>query len=248
MSNSRSLSVPVLIALGGNQGDVRATGGSALERLGALPDVHIDAVSRWYSTEPVGCEGRFLNAAALLSTSLGPVELLDQMLEVEAWLGRVRTGHWTPRPIDLDVVLYSDQVIAHPRLHVPHRLAWCRRFVLDPAIEIAAEMVHASTGMTLRQLQSRLVLRPLRVQERLPSGDWRAIFERLPERLQHQIVVVTSDATVTFVSSHAEAEQPFTITVMRPLDEACQMVTEALIALLDEPLEHPVAVDQLDTL
>ncbi len=84
---------PVVIALGGNQGDVPAAGRAALARLGTVSGVQVLRASRWYSTEPVGCAGEFLNAAALLHCDLTPPQLLKTLHAIEAAHGRVRTAH-----------------------------------------------------------------------------------------------------------------------------------------------------------
>ena len=152
------------IALGGNLGDVRATFAAALERLTG-PDLEVTAVSRSYATPPMGAAAgdTFLNAAATVETWLAPIALLDRLLETEADLGRTRKVHWGPRPIDLDLILYGDAVIDTPRLRVPHPATWFRRFVLDPLVDIAANVVHPETGETAATLRDRLLPRPLRI-------------------------------------------------------------------------------------
>jgi deoxyadenosine/deoxycytidine kinase len=98
----------------------------------------------------------FLNAAAVLQTSLSPQSLLGVLLQVEADLGRQRIVHWGPRIVDLDLLLYDNLTIAEPDLVIPHpRMAW-RRFVLEPAAEIAPEMLHPATGWTIARLLDNL--------------------------------------------------------------------------------------------
>ncbi len=115
-------------------------------------------VSTFIETEPVGGppQGPYINAAAELRTTLSPRALLDVLLDVEDELGRVRTVHWGPRKLDLDLLLYEDQIIDEPRLQVPHRHMHKRQFVLEPLGEIAPDAVHPVLGKSVRELQEEL--------------------------------------------------------------------------------------------
>lgn len=129
----------VYIGLGSNLGDREATIRTALDRLGAHPDVEVIAVSSLMDTDPVGFEDqpRFLNGAAALRTGLTPRELLDLMLETERGLGRVREGaRYGPRTIDLDLLLYGNAVVDEPGLEIPHPRLAERAFVLEPLVEL----------------------------------------------------------------------------------------------------------------
>ncbi|MBR3218317.1 MAG: 2-amino-4-hydroxy-6-hydroxymethyldihydropteridine diphosphokinase, partial [Thermoguttaceae bacterium] len=101
-------------------------------------------------------QGDFLNAVGVLQTCLEPLPLLDLLLEIEQRFGRVRLVHWGPRTLDLDLLLYDDKVISAERLTVPHPLMSQRRFVLEPAAEVAADWVHPTLGKTIRELLARL--------------------------------------------------------------------------------------------
>jgi 2-amino-4-hydroxy-6-hydroxymethyldihydropteridine diphosphokinase len=148
-----------LIGLGSNLGPREDLLRRALDRLQSTPHVQILARSRAYETRPVGGPPRqplFLNAAAVVETSLGPELLLDTLLEIELALGRQRTERWAARPIDLDLLLYDAQVLRSPRLVLPHpRMAW-RRFVLQPAAEVAGDWLHPPTGWTITRLLANL--------------------------------------------------------------------------------------------
>jgi 2-amino-4-hydroxy-6-hydroxymethyldihydropteridine diphosphokinase len=153
------------IALGGNVGKVEETFQTALGRLATDSLVAIARVSSIWRTRPIGPHsgGEFLNAAAEIETSLEPLDLLDLLKDLERRAGRTPSEHWAPRPLDLDLIFYANRVITHPRLTVPHRACWYRRFVLDPLDEIAAEVRHPVKGISVRELRARLLLRPLRL-------------------------------------------------------------------------------------
>jgi 2-amino-4-hydroxy-6-hydroxymethyldihydropteridine diphosphokinase len=123
------------VGLGSNLGDREAMLQAALARLAAEPGISVLAVSPFQETEPVGYldQPRFLNAAAALETDLSARDLLDRLLSVERGLGRTREGpRFGPRMIDLDLLLYGDEVIDEPGLTVPHPRLHERRFVLEP--------------------------------------------------------------------------------------------------------------------
>lgn len=148
-----------LIGLGSNLGDRRQTLDRAVERIAAKRHIRLTAQSGWHETAPVGGppgQRPFLNGAAVLQTSLEPEELLALMRKIEADLGRRRDQRWGPRSLDLDLLLYGELVLETCVLKVPHpRMAW-RRFVLEPAAEVAGPMVHPTTGWTIARLLEHL--------------------------------------------------------------------------------------------
>jgi 7,8-dihydro-6-hydroxymethylpterin-pyrophosphokinase len=98
----------------------------------------------------------FLNAVAGCDTDLAAETLLDRLQTIEHACGRVRTVHWGPRTLDLDLLAYGNDVIATPRLAVPHPGAWLRRFVLDPWADVAGGFVHPVWKLSVAQLRDRL--------------------------------------------------------------------------------------------
>jgi 2-amino-4-hydroxy-6-hydroxymethyldihydropteridine diphosphokinase len=133
------------IGLGSNLGDREAALRDALDLLGD----EVVAVSSFRDTDPVGYldQPRFLNAAAALETELEPRALLDRLLAIELELGRTREGpRFGPRTIDLDLLLYGDEVIDEPGLVVPHPRLAERRFVLEPLAELDPELVVPGLG------------------------------------------------------------------------------------------------------
>jgi 2-amino-4-hydroxy-6-hydroxymethyldihydropteridine diphosphokinase len=152
------LNATAAIALGSNldspAGDRAANLRVAIERVGALG--RVVAVSTFYDTAPVGYldQPRFLNAALLLETELGPLQLLESLLAIERTMGRDRAATVAkgPRVIDLDVLLFGDVVMATPVLTLPHPAMRERRFVLEPLAEIAPAMIDPVTGRTMAEL------------------------------------------------------------------------------------------------
>jgi 2-amino-4-hydroxy-6-hydroxymethyldihydropteridine diphosphokinase len=144
-----------LIALGSNLGDRLQTLERAIEGLADHPEFRVVARSQWHETRAVGGPPKqrpFLNGALLGDTALSPQALLEWMQGLERRLGRQQTIRWGPRTIDLDLLLYDDWVIESPSLVLPHpSMAW-RRFVLEPAAEVAPRMVHPTTGWTIARL------------------------------------------------------------------------------------------------
>jgi 2-amino-4-hydroxy-6-hydroxymethyldihydropteridine diphosphokinase len=127
------------VGLGSNMGDRERMLWSAVHMLTFNPEVEVVAVSSLRETDPVGFEDqpRFLNAVAAINTELDPRALLDLLLAIERELGRTREGpRFGPRTIDLDLLLYGDEVVDEPGLAVPHPRLHERRFVLEPLAEL----------------------------------------------------------------------------------------------------------------
>jgi 2-amino-4-hydroxy-6-hydroxymethyldihydropteridine diphosphokinase len=137
------------IGLGANLGDREETIRAAVRALGAEDGVEVAAVSTLRETEPVGVgeQPPYLNGAAELETTLTARELLDRLLAVERRFGRVRIpGEHAPRTLDLDLLLYGDEVLDEPGLAVPHPRLHERRFVLEPLAELAPALVVPGRG------------------------------------------------------------------------------------------------------
>lgn len=155
-----------LLALGSNRGDRSANLCKTCSELSKLPRSQLLARSRWYPTDPVGGpdgQDSFLNGAVILQTALTPLELATCMHQIEERLGRQRDVRWDARVIDIDMLLYDDLQMELPNLTLPHPRMVFRKFVLEPAAEIAGDWTHPHCGWTLSRLLSNLEGTPRRI-------------------------------------------------------------------------------------
>ena len=155
--NGASDRIFVALALGSNLGDRdRHLRNAATAIRAFIPDLRL---SSFYDTAPVGVgdQPRFLNAAAIGSTTLTARALLETLLGIEAQFGRTRPHPGAARTLDLDLILYGDQIIEERDLVVPHPRFRERRFVLEPLAEIAPDRVDPVSGRTIRELMSGLL-------------------------------------------------------------------------------------------
>lgn len=148
----------VYLGLGSNLGEREFTLRRALDLLIA-PDLRLTKVSSIYETAPMydTAQGAFLNMAVEARTTLFPRQLLARCRKVELALGRRRTRVNGPRTIDIDVLLYAQNVITTRELTVPHPGLPERRFVLEPLAEIAPDLRHPQTRRTMRELLREVV-------------------------------------------------------------------------------------------
>lgn len=132
------------VGLGGNLGDVETTLAEALWAIDGLPQTSIRAQSALYRSKPWGRGDQpdFLNGAVELQTRMTPRVLLEHLLAIEERFGRVRAkeDRWGPRTLDLDLLVFGEEVIDEPGLHVPHPRLHERAFVLVPLAEIAPSL------------------------------------------------------------------------------------------------------------
>jgi 2-amino-4-hydroxy-6-hydroxymethyldihydropteridine diphosphokinase len=182
-----------LIGLGSNEGNRQATLDAAVAELRRQPQITIAAVSSWCETAPIGGpqqQARFLNGALRAETSLPPRDLLDCLQRIENHLGRRRQERWGSRTIDLDLLLYDTLVLDAPSLALPHpRMAW-RRFVLQPAAEVAGAMLHPIIGWSVARLLEHLDTAPCYVAVTGPIAAGKTqLAERLAAALSARLIV-----------------------------------------------------------
>jgi 2-amino-4-hydroxy-6-hydroxymethyldihydropteridine diphosphokinase len=158
----------VLIALGGNVGDVRATFRKAIAHICGMAQAAMIARSSDYATPPWGDEDQdpFINACVEIETDLDPHALLFVMQKVEQKCGRIRDKErrWGPRTLDLDMIAYDDVSMHKPDLILPHPRLFERAFVLVPLAEIAADRV--ISGIRVRDALASVSAQGI---ERLPD-------------------------------------------------------------------------------
>lgn len=144
----------VYIGIGSNVGNREENCRVALTEIRELPGCIIAAASEWYLTRPVGVEDQewYVNGVVALDTSDSARSLLGKLRAIEEKMGRVRKVRWEPRVIDLDILLFGDQIINAQDLTVPHPRMHERRFVLLPLTRLAPRLVHPALGSTVAEL------------------------------------------------------------------------------------------------
>lgn len=173
------------IALGGNLGDRRGYLDAAVRRLRAEPGMRVVAVSPYYDAPAIGGtleSENYLNAVALLESELPPQAVLRALFEIEHQFGRKRSaatrlmGLYDPRTLDLDLLLYGEQIWESPELILPHPRMHERSFVLKPLADVAPDMVHPKLRRTVASL---LAERPaeerdaVRIPVHATAEEWR---------------------------------------------------------------------------
>jgi 2-amino-4-hydroxy-6-hydroxymethyldihydropteridine diphosphokinase len=150
--------VVAFIGIGANMGRPASACREAFSRLAEIPGVRLLRKSPLYRTEPVGPQEQtwFINAVAEIRTELSPRQLFSALKETERHMGRIEGARWGPRVIDLDLLLYGQEVVREEGLVVPHPEMHRRRFVLVPLCGLASYAIHPAFGVTVRGLLDRL--------------------------------------------------------------------------------------------
>ncbi|KAB2907073.1 MAG: 2-amino-4-hydroxy-6-hydroxymethyldihydropteridine diphosphokinase [Ignavibacteriales bacterium] len=145
----------VFLALGSNRGDSWGYLTEALKRINRLPGTEIVAFSPVYFTFPYGVteQAEFLNMVVRVETILKPLELLDEVKNIEKETGRQQRARWHEREIDIDILLYDDLEFHHPRLNIPHAELLKRDFFILPLLDIESGIKDPVSGIFLRYLE-----------------------------------------------------------------------------------------------
>ncbi|MGM9557208.1 MAG: 2-amino-4-hydroxy-6-hydroxymethyldihydropteridine diphosphokinase [Oscillospiraceae bacterium] len=146
------------LGLGSNMGDKKAYLDGAVKALDALPSCRVEKISPYLVTKPYGGveQDDFLNACLCLKTLLPPEELLERLHEIERAAKRERLVRWGPRTLDLDILLYDDEVLETDALVIPHVEMHLREFVLRPLSQIAPNKRHPILHKTVNELLDEL--------------------------------------------------------------------------------------------
>jgi 2-amino-4-hydroxy-6-hydroxymethyldihydropteridine diphosphokinase len=146
------------VGVGSNMDDPAGQSLKAFDHISTTKGVKLLLKSSLYRTEPVGSPEQdwFINAVVEIRTVLTPHQLLKALQAIEHKMGRVREEKWAPRLIDLDILLYGQEVIQEKDLCIPHQELHKRRFVLEPLCEIAPYVIHPVFGISIRGLINRL--------------------------------------------------------------------------------------------
>lgn len=146
------------LSIGSNIGDREQFLKNAIKKLDNRSDSYVTKVSGFIETEPYGNvqQDKFLNGCLELRTLLSPSELLKRANEIEQEEGRVRTLHWGPRTLDIDILLYDNETVYTDDLKIPHIDMHNRMFVLKPLCEIAPFTIHPVLGKSVMRLKEKL--------------------------------------------------------------------------------------------
>lgn len=166
------MAVDAYVGLGSNQANPLAQLASAVTALTCLPHTQLMAQSPFYSSRPVGPQDQpdFVNGAVQLRTELPALDLLDELQAIEQNQGRIRIQRWGPRTLDLDVLLYGNQIIASERLTIPHPELINRDFALQPLLDLAPDL-KLPDGRTLAALRQQCPDNHLQRLEWTPDGS-----------------------------------------------------------------------------
>lgn len=157
-----------LVAFGANLGAIEEMYSEVISRLHGTHGIGVMGAGRLFDTTPIGGapdQPRFKNGAILVDVSIPPLEILAALQEIESSLGRVREAHWGPRTIDLDLLLYEELrddgtwkslCVSSESLNLPHPRMHYRRFVLEPANQVAADLIHPIFGFSVADLLAHL--------------------------------------------------------------------------------------------
>ncbi|HNX28841.1 MAG TPA: 2-amino-4-hydroxy-6-hydroxymethyldihydropteridine diphosphokinase [Syntrophomonadaceae bacterium] len=149
------------LSLGSNIGFKRQNIERAVKLIGEIDGISVTKISSFYETEPWGKKDQenFINAAVEIVTDISPVRLLKELQKIEIKMGRQQLEKWGPRIIDIDILLFGDEVLDGPELTVPHPYMRERLFVLIPLEEINSAIRFPDDGMDIKEVLTRVIAR-----------------------------------------------------------------------------------------
>jgi len=150
------------IGIGSNLGHKVNNCLQSIKKIGQLPNCNVIARSSLFKTEPQGVTGQdwYANCVVKIKTTLTPSELLTSLMNIELDMGRIRKKKWEARIIDLDILLFNQEIISSESLSIPHPRLHKRRFVLEPLTELAPDLIHPILKLTIITLKNALPQRP----------------------------------------------------------------------------------------
>jgi 2-amino-4-hydroxy-6-hydroxymethyldihydropteridine diphosphokinase len=148
----------VYIGIGSNLGDKVNNCLQSIKKIGRLPKCNVIARSSLFKTEPQGVTGQdwYANCVVKIRTKLTPPELLTSLMNIELDMGRIRKKKWEARVIDLDILLFNQEIMSSESLSIPHPRLHERRFVLEPLAELAPDLIHPILKLTVITLKNAL--------------------------------------------------------------------------------------------
>jgi len=152
------MSKPAYIGIGSNIGNKLENCHSAIQMVGKISGCRLMAQSYLFRTAPIGVEGHdwYVNGVIALEAEIPVYQLLKSLLAIEAGLGRERRKKWDPRTIDLDILLFGQDVVDEHDLTVPHPYLHLRKFVLVPMTQLVPDLIHPVLGKTMAELLAGL--------------------------------------------------------------------------------------------
>lgn len=223
--------VKVAIGLGSNLGDRQQHINSSVELL--KQDIQAVQLSEMVETPALLLESApqewnkpFLNAVLVGETTLSPHELLSRLQRIEAKLGREKQGKWSPRTIDLDILLYGKQVVAQPGITIPHPSMLLRDFVMIPLKQVAGDWLHPIAGKEIAQHQPTQLVGIVNVTPDSFSDGGQNF--KAKDAIAHALQLIEQGAKVLDIG--AESTRPNAVEISAEQEwERLQPVLEAVI-------------------
>lgn len=216
------------IAIGSNLASPLEQVNAAVQALGEIPQSRIVAISSFYRTPPLGPQDQpdYLNAAVVLDTALDAETLLDNTQRIELQQGRVRKAErWGPRTLDLDIMLFGNEVINTSRLTVPHYDMKNRGFMLWPLFEVAPDLTFPD-GIPLREI-------PTTSTQKNPLAG-----KPVPPRISHKIIVANRRPKIIVPSNVTVRMRKDSLWVIRKQYETNHHLLTAEMQTGKETLRH----------